>query len=192
MTEQVSITKDEFEAELPPRLAELLIKHRGWEVSDEDADKINVEEAEPAPVFVGRAAREATVEEEVVEAAAPVIIEEAVEAVTEPEESAKDAPAEPVTELNPEAECDDDLPEGIVFADSAYETVVDEETGEEVRVLKTHCRNGHAYAGNVKIRVRGDKAYRECQTCLKGRRTRANEKEKAERAAAKKAPAKRR
>jgi hypothetical protein len=78
--------------------------------------------------------------------------------------------------LDPAATCDDELPEGITFADSAYETVVDPATGEKVRVLKTHCRNGHEYAGNVKLRLRGDKAYRECQTCLAGRRTRAKEK----------------
>jgi|688.fasta_scaffold271172_1 hypothetical protein len=75
--------------------------------------------------------------------------------------------------LNPAATCDDDLPDGITFADGAYTTVVDPVTGEKVRVLKTHCRNGHEYTpGNAKLRLREDKAYRECQTCLKARRAR--------------------
>lgn len=68
---------------------------------------------------------------------------------------------------------DADLPEGVTFAASAYKTVVDEATGEKIKVLKTDCRNGHPYSGdNVKIVVRGPHAYRECQTCLRGRNDR--------------------
>lgn len=139
----VEIIKGDHEVQLPDTLAALLIKHRGWKLGD--GEELEVDEpAAPEPVI---ATSRASAKEEVVE--------------------------EVVEDLNPEAACDDDLPEGIVFADSAYETVVNEETGEEIRVLKTHCRNGHEYAGNVKIRIRGDKAYRECQTCLSGRKARA-------------------
>ena len=84
-------------------------------------------------------------------------------------------PAEPVADtLNPAATCDADLPGDIVFAASAYTTVVDPETGEKIRVLKTHCRNEHEYTPeNTKLRIRDGKAYRECQNCLGGRRSRA-------------------
>lgn len=77
------------------------------------------------------------------------------------------------------ATSDDELPDGITFAASAYTTVVNED-GEKVRVLKTDCRNGHPYAGdNVKIVVRGVHAYRECQTCLRGRNERKRARAKA-------------
>ena len=188
--EEVGIVKDGREVELPPVLANLLIKHRGWELADESDAEV-LEEAVPTPVFspgmVGRGVTaEASVEEAVAEVAEPVIIEEIPKAEAGAE--VVETPAE-----FDEATCDDDLPDGITFAESAYETVIDEKTGEQIRVLKTHCRNGHEYHGNVKIRVRGDQAYRECQQCLKARRARASEKEKAVRVAkapAKKAPAK--
>ena len=76
--------------------------------------------------------------------------------------------------INDQAAHDDDLPDGVVFAPSAYETVLVD--GEKVRRLKTHCRNGHAYEGNVRIQVRACKAYRECLTCTTGRRARAKTK----------------
>lgn len=177
----VEIVKGDHEVELPDTLAALLIRHRGWEVgsgqeiSEELAEKLaepetNLEpaapetepepepELEPEPAPAPRQARAAAAAETVETVAAVDIID-------------------------PAAACDDDLPEGIVFADSAYTTVVDKETGEKIRVLKTHCRNGHEYSTeNTKIRVRDDKAYRECQTCLAGRKQRAANK----RAAAKK------
>lgn len=185
--ERIEITKGDQDVELPPLLAALLIKHRGWKLGEgEELPEL------PEPVFNRSDAAAVVVEEETVEVAAPVIIE------PEPEPEAEaEFPVTNVTagEINNEAACDDDLPEGVVFAESAYTTIVDKETGEKIRVLKTHCVNKHEYAGeNVKIRVRDGKAYRECQTCLKARRARANAKEKAERAAvkapAKKAPAK--
>lgn len=165
----MKITNGEVAADVPTRLANLLIDHRDWELADE-SDQAELDE------FI--AEREAEVEERDEEASP-------VEEAAEKEVAAVEAKAPvPVVELNNEATCDDDLPDGIVFAESAYTTVVDEETGEKVRVLKTHCRNGHEYAGaNVKIRVRDGKAHRECQTCLKARRARANAKEKVERAA---------
>lgn len=164
------IEKDGNEAEVPDALAQMLIKNRGWRISEGRDD------AEPQDD-----PRE-TVGEYVPKGERP-------EPKPEPKRSnprrtktaapADEQPAEEL-ELNPNAACDDDLPDGIVFADSAYTTIVDEETGEKIRVLKTHCRNGHEYSPeNTKIKLREDKAYRECQTCLASRRARAAAKKTA-------------
>lgn len=153
-------------AEVPEVLAKMLIKHRGWQ--EVDGNSIDVKEVTAEePIFVLPSARGFTPEAVEEVAAEPVI-----------ETGEPDAPiakrSKSPNSIDHSAACDDDLPDGITFADSAYTTVVDEETGENIRVLKTHCRNDHEYSPeNTRIKVRGDKAYRECQTCLAGRKLRA-------------------
>lgn len=160
----MEITNDEIITDVPDVLADLMIRHKGWrEATDEDRERLNAhntdddDDAESTP--------------------------ETFDSDTEQSDHSENTDAESdsnpksADELNPAAACDDDLPDGITFADSAYTTVVDPDTGEKIRVLKTHCRNDHEYTPeNTKIRLRGSKAYRECQTCLKGRRERAKAK----------------
>lgn len=171
----MEITNDEFVANLPDALARLLMKHKGWHVpSDEDRARIAAEEAERQSLLTVAT----NPDEEGTEAEAEVVVD------VEPAEPAPPAGDEDDDDdeddgLDPAAACDDDLPDGVTFADSAY--VIDKETGE--RVLKTHCRNGHSYLpNNVKLKLRGDKAYRECQTCLSGRKARAAAKKAAAKA----------
>lgn len=158
----MEITNGEVRMELPDTLAKLLIENRGWE-------KTGSRKRATAPaVDADEGVAECNTDD--VEDTADT--EDEAEG-TDRAEGVAECNTDEADEPNPEAACDDDLPDGIVFADSAYDVVIDKETGEEIRVLKTHCRNGHEYAGNVKIRVRGNKAYRECQTCLSGRKARA-------------------
>lgn len=178
----MEITNGETTVDMPPRLASLLIKNRDWELADEsDQAKLDEFVAEQETEVAARLTRGGLPVEEESEGVAErnTEVEEqdeeppAAQAAAEKEVAAAEAQAPAAVEVNNEATCDDDLPDGVVFADSAYTTVVDKATGEKIRVLKTHCRNDHEYAGaNVKIRVRDGKAYRECQTCLKARRAR--------------------
>lgn len=163
----MEVTNDETIADMPDSLAALLIKHQGWRpATDEDrarfaALEASDEQPEPEP------APEPEPEPAPVKKRTPA--KPKPEPEPEPEPAAQDDDG-----LDPAAACDDDLPEGITFAASAYTTVIDEKTGEKIKVLKTHCVNKHEYSpDNTKIRVRDSKAHRECQTCLKGRRARA-------------------
>lgn len=137
------VSADGQEAEVPPKLGELLIKYRDWQAADGSY------QPEP-PTHTSRLGA----------------TEDDADIDSEYAAAGLDA-----------ATCDDDLPDGVVFADSAYTTTVDKQTGEKVRVLKTHCRNKHLYTpDSVKIRIRAGKATRECQNCLVGRKARAAEK----------------